>query len=117
MNVLVLNCGSSSLKYQLINMNTGGVLCSGLVERIGEPKGTLIHKVAPGAEGERKYTLEQPFPNHKAGMNAVMALLVDPEKGVIKDLKEIGAVLGVSESRVSQLHSQALARLRARVAG
>ena len=92
MNVLVINCGSSSFKYQLINMDHETVLASGLVERIGEPKGALIHKVAPGSDNERKYTQEQSFADHTAGLNAVMALLLDAEKGVIKALKEIGAV-------------------------
>ncbi|MDR1360405.1 MAG: acetate kinase [Deltaproteobacteria bacterium] len=92
MNILVINCGSSSFKYQLINMDNELVLSSGLVERIGEANGLLTHKVAPGSDGERKFQLGRSFPDHAAGMNAVMDLLVDPEKGVLASLKDINAV-------------------------
>ncbi len=92
MKILVINCGSSSFKYQLINMDNGQALCSGLVERIGDTVGALTHKKAPGTPDEKKFSREQPFKDHTAGMEAVMALLTDPEKGVIKDLKEISAV-------------------------
>ncbi len=91
MKVLVINCGSSSFKYQLLNMPEGTALCSGLVERIGDAMGSLTHKVCNG-EGEKKYSFEQPFPDHTAGMYAVVKLLTDKEKGVIKDLSEITAV-------------------------
>ncbi len=92
MKVLVINCGSSTFKYQLIDMDTETVLCSGLVERIGEQQGMLSYKGHPGTDRERKFTLEQPFPDHRAGMNAVMKLLTDSEKGVLKSLEEISAV-------------------------
>jgi acetate kinase len=92
MNVLVINCGSSSFKYQLIDMDREAVLSSGLVERIGEAGGSLTHKVAPGTDQERKFPLERSFPDHTAGMNAVMDLLVDPEKGVLASLADIHAV-------------------------
>lgn len=92
MNVLVINCGSSSFKYQLIDMADGRALCAGLVERIGDAVGALVHKKAPGTPAEQKFSREEPFKDHTAGMEAVMKLLTDPEKGVIKDLKEIGAV-------------------------
>lgn len=92
MKILVINCGSSSFKYQLINMDDGQSLCSGLVERIGDAVGALTHKKAPGTPQEQKFRSEEPFTDHTAGMTAVMALLTDPEKGVIKDLKEIAAV-------------------------
>ncbi|GHV53941.1 acetate kinase [Deltaproteobacteria bacterium] len=91
MKVLVINCGSSSFKYQLLEMPQGIVMCSGLVERIGDAVGSLTHKVMKGGE-EKKYPFEQPFPDHTAGMNAVVKLLTDPEKGVIKDLSEITAI-------------------------
>lgn len=91
MKVLVINCGSSSFKYQLLEMPAGNALCSGLVERIGDAVGSLTHKVIKGAE-ETKYSFEQPFPDHTAGMHAVVKLLTDAEKGVIKDLSEITAV-------------------------
>ena len=91
MKILVINCGSSSFKYQLLDMDTRGVLCSGLVERIGADMGSLTHKKAPGADAESKYSEEQPFPDHTAGMTRVMALLTDAKYGVIKDLSEITA--------------------------
>ncbi|MDR3073596.1 MAG: acetate kinase [Deltaproteobacteria bacterium] len=92
MNVLVINCGSSSFKYQLLEMPEGRALCSGLVERIGDAVGSLTHKVIKANGDEVKYPFEQPFPDHTAGMHAVVKLLTDPEKGVIKDLSEITAV-------------------------
>jgi acetate kinase len=92
MKILVLNCGSSSFKYQLIDMDTKLSLCSGLVERIGDVMGDLVHKVAPGTDKERKYTTEQQFADHARGMELVMKLLVDPTHGVIGNLEEIGAV-------------------------
>lgn len=91
MKILVINCGSSSFKYQLIDMADKTVLCSGIVERIGDGMGSLTHKKAPGTADERKFSEERPFPDHTAGMTRVMALLTDGEYGVIKDLKEIGA--------------------------
>lgn len=91
MNILVINCGSSSFKYQLINMDKSEVLCSGLVERIGSAMGTLIHKKAPDTAGEFKHKEEKPFPDHTAGMTRVMELLTDAELGVIKSLDEINA--------------------------
>ena len=91
MNVLVINCGSSSFKYQILEMPKGETLCSGLVERIGDAVGSLTHKPVKNGE-EKKYSFEQPFPDHTAGMHAVVKLLTDPEMGVIKDLSEITAV-------------------------
>ena len=91
MKVLVINCGSSSFKYQLIDMDTRVVMCSGLVERIGDPMGSITHKVAPGTDKERKFSEECPFPDHTAGMTMVMKRLTDAEQGVIKSLEEIGA--------------------------
>ena len=92
MKILVINCGSSSFKYQLIDMTNQQPLCSGLVERIGDTVGNLIHKKAPGTDAEAKHALQQPFKDHTAGMEAVMKLLVDGQWGVIGDLKEIAAV-------------------------
>ncbi|MDR3175754.1 MAG: acetate kinase [Desulfovibrio sp.] len=89
MKILVVNCGSSSFKYQLIDMDYEKVLCSGLVERIGEKTGSLTHKKDPGTDIERKTNEENPFPDHTAGMTRVMALLTDPVLGAIKDLSEI----------------------------
>ena len=91
MKILVINCGSSSFKYQLLDMDNRTVLCSGLVERIGSAMGSLTHKKAPGSDEERKFTEERPFPDHTAGMTRVMEMLTGDETGVIKDLSEITA--------------------------
>ena len=92
MKVLVLNAGSSSCKYQLIEMDDNSVLCSGLVERIGEPVGRLTHKIWPDTDKESKTSIEKPFPSHIEGMEDVIALLTDAEKGVIRDKSEIYAI-------------------------
>ncbi len=92
MKVLVINAGSSSCKYQLFEMDNETVLCSGLVERIGEAQGKLTHKIAPDSDKEEKIIFEQPFPNHTEAMNKVVAVLTDAAKGVVKDKKEIGAI-------------------------
>ncbi|MDR1946973.1 MAG: acetate kinase [Desulfovibrio sp.] len=91
MKILVINCGSSSFKYQLWDMQTHKVLCSGLVERIGDAVGRLIHKKNPDTEAERKTSEDGVFPDHTAGMMRVMALLTDPEAGALKELSEISA--------------------------
>ncbi|MCQ2297866.1 MAG: acetate kinase [Bacteroidales bacterium] len=88
MKILVLNCGSSSIKYQLIDMdNNAAVMAKGLLERIGLEMGEFTHKY----NGEKHYE-QLPIPDHTAGINIVLKALVDPKIGVIKDLKEIGAV-------------------------
>ena len=88
MNILVINAGSSSLKYQLMNPETGDVAASGICERIGLD-GKLTHKVPSlGKKVERDISL----PTHKEAIEAVMAILVDPENGVIKSVDEIDAV-------------------------
>ncbi|MDD2965990.1 MAG: acetate kinase [Desulfovibrionaceae bacterium] len=92
MKVLILNAGSSSCKYQLIEMDDESVLCSGLVERIGQPVGKLTHKAWPDSDKECKTVVEKPFPSHVEGMEDVIAILTDPEKGVIKDKSEIYAI-------------------------
>ena len=88
MNILVINAGSSSLKYQLMNPETGEVTAKGLCERIGID-GRLTHKVpACGKKVEK----EIPMPTHKEAIESVMAILVDPADGVIKTVDEIDAV-------------------------
>ena len=88
MKILVLNCGSSSIKYQLIDMaNNAEVMAKGLLERIGLEMGEFTHKW----KGQKHYQ-QQPIPNHTEGIKIVLKALTDPEIGVIKDLKEIGAV-------------------------
>lgn len=92
MKILVINAGSSSCKYQLFDMTNKSVLCSGLVERIGEPLGKLTHKIAPDTNKEEKIVSERHFPTHTEGMEDVIALLTDAKKGVIKDKSEIYAI-------------------------
>lgn len=87
MKVLVVNCGSSSLKYQLINMEDETVLAKGLVDRIGIEGSELTHKV----NGE-KYITKQPMKDHSVAIKLVLNALVDKEHGVIKDMSEISAV-------------------------
>lgn len=87
MNVFIVNCGSSSLKYQLINSDTEEVIAKGLCERIGID-GKLTHTPA----GKDKYVAEVSMPDHKRAVSYVLDALTDPEHGVIKELSEIGAV-------------------------
>lgn len=92
MNVLVINSGSSSLKFQLINMETETALCSGLVERIGQDMGKLVNKLAPDTDNERKVVIDEPFADHETAMKRVVELLTDENDGVIKDKSEINAI-------------------------
>lgn len=92
MKILVINCGSSSLKYQLYDMTTSTTLASGLIERIGEPQGLLTHKNHPGTDGETKIVQEEPITDHEAGMRLAQELLVDPKTGVVADRSDIQAV-------------------------
>ena len=87
MKILVINCGSSSLKYQLIDMENESVMAKGLCERIGIEGSKLTHK----ANG-KEMVIEQSMPAHTEAIKLVMQALVDPEYGVIKDTKEISAV-------------------------
>ena len=86
MNVLVINAGSSSLKYQLMDPETGAVSAKGLCERIGID-GRLTHKV-----GDRKVEMDIPMPTHSEAITAVLDILVDKENGVIASTDEIDAV-------------------------
>ena len=88
MKVLVINCGSSSLKYQLIDMSTEESLAQGLVERIGIEGSVLTQKV----EGRDKYIVKQQMPDHKVAIKLVLDALVDKENGVISSMDEITAV-------------------------
>lgn len=89
MKVLVLNCGSSSLKYQLIDMATEEALCVGLVERIGI-EGSVLKQEKEGVEG--KYIVEQPMNNHQDAIKLVLEGVVDAKYGAVKDIKEVEAV-------------------------
>lgn len=92
MKILVINAGSSSCKYQLLEMDTHAVLCSGLAERIGQDEGRLTHKIAPDTDKEEKIIRTAHFPTHVQAMELVISLLTDAEKGVIKDKSEIAAI-------------------------
>lgn len=92
MIVLVINCGSSSFKYQLLEMDNEQLLCSGVVERIGdETKGSFTHKKYSGGEAE-SFKSEEPFADHTAALEAVLALITSPDKGSISSIDEIKAV-------------------------
>ena len=89
MKTLVINCGSSSLKYQLIDMATEDCMVQGLVERIGIEGSILTQKV----EGKDKYVINSDIKDHKEAIRLVLEALVDPVHGVIKSMDEISAVV------------------------
>lgn len=88
MKILVLNCGSSSLKYQLFNMDDEKVLVQGIAERIGLNDSILTHKTSNGD----KHKINLNFKNHKEALNKILELLISKEYGVLKSLSEIDAV-------------------------
>ncbi len=88
MKVLVINAGSSSLKYQLIDTVDGNVMAKGLCERIGID-GVLVHT---GNKSDEKFTIKTAMPSHAEAISAVINILLDKEKGVISSMKEIDAV-------------------------
>ena len=91
MIILVINCGSSSIKYQLFDMKSASdysVKAKGLVEKIGLPEGNITHKPTGG----QPFVLTLPIPDHKVGMKLVMDALVDPEHGVLKSFDDVDAV-------------------------
>lgn len=87
MKVLVINCGSSSLKYQLFDMTKEHVLAKGLVERIGLPGAVLTHR--PGSD---KHVIETEIPNHVKAISLVLDAIVHPDHGVLKSMDDISAV-------------------------
>ena len=88
MKVLVINCGSSSLKYQLIDMENESVLAKGLCERIGIEGSVLTHKPT----GKDKYVVETAMPDHSVAVKLVLDALMDSEHGVIENADEITAI-------------------------
>jgi acetate kinase len=88
MKVLVINCGSSSLKYQVLDMTNETLLAKGLVERIGIDGSIIAHEKI----GMDKFKLTTPMANHKDAIGHVLEALVDAEHGVVKSMDEIGAV-------------------------
>ena len=87
MKILVINAGSSSLKYQLIDMDNEQLIAKGLVERIGIEGSNLVHK-----KDGREFKIEAPMSNHVDAMGYVIKALTDPEHGAIKSMDDIGAV-------------------------
>ncbi|MCD7895691.1 MAG: acetate kinase [Planctomycetaceae bacterium] len=87
MIVLVVNCGSSSIKYQLYEMPEKKVLAKGLAEKVGEGDSILTHR-----RGEEKFEIRQSIPNHKVGIELIIGCLTSPEMGVLTTVKEISAV-------------------------
>ena len=87
MKILVLNCGSSSLKYQLINMETNDVLASGKYERIGEDEAFITHKV-----NGQKIEIKHPAKTHEEAVDFTLKQLINPEYKVIDSLDEISAI-------------------------
>ena len=88
MKILVLNCGSSSIKYKLFEMESKQVMAQGGVEKIGLPDSFLLVKLPTG----EKVKIEQPMPEHTVGIQLILDTLVDEKIGCISDLKEINAV-------------------------
>ena len=88
MKILVLNCGSSSIKYKLFNMDNRSVMAQGGVEKIGL-KDSFLQVKLPNGE---KVKIEQEMPEHTVGIRLILNTLIDPKIGCIRDLKEIDAV-------------------------
>nr|MCU0237526.1 acetate kinase [Acidobacteriota bacterium] len=87
MKILVINCGSSSIKFQLINMETGTVLAKGLLERIAIPGSVLNYY-----QGEKKHVITRDVANHEDGIQLIVSHLTAAGTGVIRDKSEIFAV-------------------------
>lgn len=88
MKILVVNCGSSSIKYQLVDMKDESVVAKGLVERIGMEGSVLTHQPT----GHDKVVIKTDMPTHTVGIKLVLGAFVNPDYGVIKSMDEIGAV-------------------------
>ncbi len=87
MNILVINCGSSSIKYQLINREKRKVLAKGLLEKIGEINSWQVHHI-----GGKVVKKQDEVANYEEGLKSILALLLDEKRGVIKDASEISVV-------------------------
>ncbi|PKN43165.1 MAG: acetate kinase [Deltaproteobacteria bacterium HGW-Deltaproteobacteria-18] len=92
MKIFVVNSGSSSLKYQLLDMDNGAVMATGLVERIGDAMGKVSQKSWPGTEREAEVDREVAFPDHRAAMHTVVDLVTGADTGVIASSSEIDAI-------------------------
>ena len=87
MNILAINAGSSTIKFQLLKMPTEVIVCSGMIERIGEEDAILSYKT-----NKNERTETQAIETHKNALEKIVSLLLDVEKGVVKDIEEIDAV-------------------------
>ncbi len=92
MKILVINSGSSSIKFQLLDMQDESVLASGLVERIGETEGLIKCTMKPGTDDEVVVKRQDQVENHKTGMRRAVDILTDPQCGVIADKGDIDAI-------------------------
>lgn len=92
MNVLVINSGSSSIKFQLLDMKDESVLATGLVERIGEECGRVTCTMRPGTAIQQSMQREGAIPDHQSGMLKAVDLLTDNKSGVVKNRDDIGAI-------------------------
>lgn len=88
MKILVINSGSSSIKFRLVESSSGEAIASGLLERIGLEQGRMEYRVRNGD----KNVVEKPIPNHRTGLEMLLEMLVDPATGALASLGEIGAV-------------------------
>ncbi|MEA3265600.1 MAG: acetate kinase [Candidatus Fermentibacteria bacterium] len=86
MKILVINSGSSSVKFQIIDRDTEKMVASGLLERIGMSEGRMKYKI-----NGRKVVIDKPIPDHETGLDMVLSTIVDPEIGALESLEEIGA--------------------------
>ncbi|WP_457553381.1 acetate/propionate family kinase [Desulfobacula sp.] len=91
MKILVINAGSSSLKYKLFNMDNARVMAGGIIERIGEPQGILTHHIYT-KDCKKKIVQKQEIKNHKRGMHLAANLIIDSKNGVIDDINQIDAI-------------------------
>ena len=92
MKILVLNCGSSSLKYQLLDMSTESVIAKGNFERIGEKESFLTHKM-----NGKKYVYNEVAMNHEEALNLIMKELQNPDHRAIENLSEIKHAIGLEK--------------------
>ncbi|NNF45129.1 MAG: acetate kinase, partial [Desulfofustis sp.] len=92
MKVLVINSGSSSIKFQLLEMEGEHVMATGLVERIGEKFGRISSSMHPGSADQTAIEKEVMIPDHKSGMEMVGNVLCDEQSGVVRSRREIGLV-------------------------
>ncbi|BCR04461.1 acetate kinase [Desulfuromonas versatilis] len=88
MDILALNCGSSSVKYQLFSWERKEIIAKGMVERVTIEGGFIIHEVP----GRKTYREEHECPDHRVAIQLIMKTLADPEQGVVKDMSEVSAV-------------------------